>query len=454
MPLFHPVLGVQTLAHDYERVFEVAVLPMAAILWALAPYRAGKSGIQRWLLSALAILIFASCVNAPFPYIASREVALFGGLVVLALALSEPFSDARVRDRFLDILAIGGAMYGMHWLVALLIAGAVNSPFSPWDLLVGFDNPRFLNHAQSVALPLAGLVLVREGAPRWIRSAAALSLFTAGMILTLYLARASILGMLVGAIAMMWLVGRNSRRYVVSMVGWLGAGALAMGLGWICWYRFLTAPMTDGVLNVHFRDYLAARGIDLFLSSPWLGIGPMHFAQSSNPIAAHPHNIYVQMLAEFGAPVAALLIWFAARGLRRAFVALRSARGQQPELAGALVAATVAMLVDGAFSGNFVMPISQMWCAVLVALLIAEVRRHSRHASRGDVDESQTGAPVRLISSSILRWSSVVLLLVASALAVDEAASGDEVRLQTGQPKKESTTEQLYNPRFWAHGWF
>lgn len=454
VPLFHPLLGFQSLAHDYERVFEVAVLPAAAILWAVAPSRARKFDLHHWLLSALAILITASCAAAPFPHIAAREVALFGGLVVLALALSESFSEPRIRDRFLDILAVGAAVYGAQWLIALLIAGAVQSPFAPWDLLAGFDNPRFLNHAQSIALPLAGLVLLRGHAPLWVRVAAVFSLFAGGMILTLYLARASILGMMVGAIATMLFVGWKSKRYVVAMASCLGVGALAMGLGWMWWYRFLTAPMTDGVLNVHFRDYLAARGIQFFLSSPWLGIGPMHFAQSSNPIAAHPHNIYVQALTEFGAPATALLAWFAGRGLRQAALALRAGRGQEPELVGALVSATVAMLVDGAFSGNFVMPISQMWCAVVIALLIAEVRRQRDPPHPEGRGDTQFETPVRFNGYSILRWSFVVALLIAGGFALREAASGDEVHLQTGQPKRDSTTEQLYNPRFWAHGWF
>ena len=100
---------------------------------------------------------------------------------------------------------------------------------------------------------------------------------------------------------------------------------------------------------------------------PWWGLGPMHLAAQPQLHANHPHNAYLQLLVEWGAPLALLAMGLSATALWQRWRAWRSTPAQgallDPLAAGA-GAAVVAALVDAAFSGSLVMPMSQVWVAV------------------------------------------------------------------------------------------
>jgi len=40
---------------------------------------------------------------------------------------------------------------------------------------------------------------------------------------------------------------------------------------------------------------------EMAIANPWLGVGPLHYSAVVNPIAAHPHQVVLQWLAEWGA---------------------------------------------------------------------------------------------------------------------------------------------------------
>lgn len=446
VPFVHAGL-VQTLsAHDFARLVELAVLPIAALLWLSAPAVLRPRRPATGQILAFALLLIASTLHAVHPLVAAREVALMGGLLVLAFVLAEPLSDPALRDRVLDICAASAGLYGAVALLLFGMAGLGDMPFSPWDLMPGFDNVRFLNHAQTIALPIAGIVLVRPGAPRWARISAGVALFAGGAILAFYLARASVLGLLIGAIVAALTIGRASWRYLAAVSACAVAGMVALGLTWHFWLSSHVSSMTDDITSTHLRGYLSGKAMEMVLASPWLGVGPMHFAQTTNPIAAHPHNVYAQMVAELGVPAMVLLVALLLRGLYHARVALRRlADGGSPGVAAGLVAATIALLVDAAFSGNFVMPISQLWCAVLLGLLLGVhlQQRRAAQATLPPVPPAWTAA----------RAVVAVCMSGATALAVPEARGPVPVRIDSGAPLKHSGGQAL-NPRFWSHGWF
>lgn len=452
VPLLYNAIPTRLGPHDVARIAQLVLLLAGAAIWALSPTGFSTSPIQQtpesrarpsWTsvaLATLGLLILASCLTAVHPLIAVREVLLLGSVLLLARPLALALSDHAIRDRFLDVITVGAAIHGSIWAALLVAACFSSEPFTPWELVFGFDNPRFLNHAQTIALPLIGVVLMRQGGSRWIRAAAAIALITAGALLSLYVARATTLGLLVGATVTACVLGRPAWRYVAGTGAALGAGALAMGLAWTLWLRHLTVPMIDNVLHTHRRNVLVDQAVDLFLGSPWLGVGPMHFAQTVNPVAAHPHNVYLQLLSECGAPACALIVVLGVVFLRRRFADLRRVASSNTALAGALLAATVAMLVDSAFSGNWVMPISQLWIAVLIALLLGLRPGDVQRAPR-----TRTGRAARLVV--------LMAIVVATGQAFIEAAD-DVPHVHTGEAMKMSIGRAALTPRFWSHGWF
>lgn len=367
------------------------------------------------------------------------------GVFVLGLVTARPLTDASVRQRFLELTTVSAGMYAAVALLLLVAASMSEQLFLPWNVLPGFDNIRFLNHAQTIVLPLVGIVLVSPTTPGWLRRVAAFTLFMGGGILALYLSRASVLGLLIGSVATAVLVGRDSRRYLVGVCVCVIAGMVAMGLAWYFWLSALTTRMTQDLGTSHYRDYLAGLALDMVTHSPWWGIGPMHFSHTVNPIAAHPHNFYVQLLAELGLPASLLMGFFLVRGLIHAKRLLPFVMSESPALASGLTVGTVAVLVDACFSGNFVMPISQMWIAMLLALLLGLYRERHRKSMEPMGSPALSWWPRALVAGA---------MIAAAVPAAQESVETGTIHIDTGEPMKAAIGDQGLNPRFWAHGWF
>src|SRR5690554_7983592 len=89
----------------------------------------------------------------------------------------------------------------------------------------------------------------------------------------------------------------------------LAVQAAAGLLGFIVFYlMFTVVPEWLGqtsVIRDSMRFGLSKREViwqlawDMFVANPWLGVGPMHFSAEVNSVAAHPHQVVLQWLAEW-----------------------------------------------------------------------------------------------------------------------------------------------------------
>jgi hypothetical protein len=105
----------------------------------------------------------------------------------------------------------------------------------------------------------------------------------------------------------------------------------------------------------------------------------------------------------------------------------------------------MAGLVDGLFSGNFVMPVPQVWIAFTIGWAMAWMAGRRRAAqtvlpaSRGRIELQRLAALALLVSQLWLAWD-----------AWPEVRRLDEHIKQT----VERAPSAKMNPRFWSHGWF
>lgn len=110
------------------------------------------------------------------------------------------------------------------------------------------------------------------------------------------------------------------------------------------------------------RDRVAMweTGLGMIQDSPVTGVGPnmvpvryaeFRSARAVNDVNPHLHNVPIQIAAERGLPALALWLWFVVAVGRDLWNQLR--RNQARAVAGAGVAAVVAMLVAGLFEYNF-----------------------------------------------------------------------------------------------------
>ena len=205
-----------------------------------------------------------------------------------------------------------------------------------------------------------------------------------------------------------------------------------------------TARVQDGA-SMAARGYLWQLAWRDWLQAPWLGLGPMHYAHVPNPEAAHPHNIYLQVLAEWGAVVFLATLLGVLAGLSGFIRALRSSAGRAPglEWGGAcLLGGWVAFLVDGCFSGNFVMPTSQVW----IAFLCGAVWRWCR-ASAGPMAGGAMPGRWIVIAAG---WGCSLLTLWLVWNSLPDTLHLNAVLDAAGQRSISSHA----NPRFWSMGWF
>ncbi len=438
--------------HDLARVTQLALGLACALAVLLVRWRDATAIATRYLLilalcGGLAIL---SMRQAAVPTMAARQLALLAGLVAVAGVVTGLHC---AEGKVVHIAAAASSIYVAVILLVIAMAFLNGSRLNRAELFVGYDNYRFFNHVQSAALPLA--VLAMTVAPRggWLRRVAWFSAFGGFALLFAAAGRGTLVGIAIGAAVIGAVFGRASFATLRSLAVAAALGLLLFAL------LFWLLPLLTGITPEFSEGYYGARlgSIEarFFLwriaqtyieQSPWLGIGPMHYAHIHNPEAAHPHNVYLQIAAEWGVPMLLLLVGAGIWTLRGLVRAVRRCQDERQRDCGVgLVLACVAIAVDGLFSGNFVMPVSQVWIAFTFGWAMAWM-----------ASQRSTVEPVPPVGRQWIGARRIALLaLLASQLWLVWSVWPEVRRLDEHiNETLERFPNATMNPRFWSHGWF
>ena len=176
-------------------------------------------------------------------------------------------------------------------------------------------------------------------------------------------------------------LGPQGRRWFFTQT-WLAVAAAAT---WLLLFVALPAlwevPASleggrlSSVHSVGSRWILWRLSMEAMIANPFLGLGPAHFAYAYNGEGAHPHNFWLQLAAEWGAP-AALLSGFVAVAV---FLRLRESVRQENldasrEVGIALLAALIVWGVGTQADGYMVVPTSQVASTILAVFVVAWLR--------------------------------------------------------------------------------
>lgn len=431
-------------AHDTARLIQLGCLLVAALVfgwrqWVPAmSHPVPRPGV--WGLAG--VLAIASTAAAAVPAVAARELAMALGLAGIVAVTADGLGPRDLPRAQLAVLAGCTGYAVLLWLLtaAPLVDG---SPMTWNDVAVGYDNYRLFNHTQTVAIPLLALLAVN--ARRWSlpHGAAWFALCTYMTYVWCSGARGTALA-LVLAVGLGWItlgaraVWPLARHLVLAgVVGVAGGALLLAALGG----RTMASLSSDGA-----RLQLWQIAWDQIVASPWLGVGPMHYAHYPNPKAGHPHNMYLQVAAEWGLPMLLLVCGAIVIGLARLRRAVLSASSEPARREGAALFVTcVAILADAFVSGNAVMPISQMWIALCLAWTIAWMR-------------AQAGPPTAPPPQGQRLWAARLAgLAVAAAmgwLVVTVWPEAVDLKAHLEHVRRDLVGNAKTNPRFWSHGWF
>lgn len=460
LPLSHMLTASPLSGHDHARLLQLLVLASVCVrqfwlaTWHGTSFRAHPIPVGRIAyLVVLGGLIAASAAHATYPLIALKELLLFAGLLALSKTITQMMVQERSFQLLFRALVAGALVYAGSVLILIFLALAAGGAFDPWGALIGFDNPRFLNHAQTAALPMIAIVAVSDPDSRW-RRAALLTLVLSGMLLFLSFGRATVLALTVGLLTARWAFGSRANGYALRALLPTVLGMLLMWVIYLQWMRGAGYSIeVDQLTKAHNRAHLIEQALKLWKTSPWWGVGPMHFSHWEDGDAAHPHNIYVQVLAEYGAPAFILLFAGAATWSVKQLRALARIDPERTATAVGLWGALVGVMVDGAFSGNFVMPVSQLWIALTIGLVTAFVSMHrlaTDHNEALAVPVARRGL-VHAAGASLLLLG-VASLFVQSALLCWRTPFPS---METSGPiQGEWRVETASTPRFWSNGFF
>lgn len=441
--------------HDMARLLQLLVLACACTLYVARQFtpRYARPVPHPAVLAVLAALTIASVAAAAMPAMALREVALFLALAAAVAVTADSLGADAGRRAGLAVLAGCGIYAAVLCVIAAL--ALLNRQTLAWaELAVGYDNYRFFNHAQTVALPLLALLALdarRRSAPWWV---AWFSMVVYVAFLVCSGARGTVVALAAAGLVAWAALGANT---VWPVIRTLLVAGLAGGLLYALAFHALPSLAVDQQVSTPNRS-VASLGsdsarlqlwriaLDQIQDAPWLGVGPMHYAHQPNPKAAHPHNIYLQLAAEWGLPMLLLVCGMVAKGLVGMARSVRATTSEPSRREGAaLFVGCVALLADGSVSGNFVMPVPQMWIVLCIAWAVAWSRTHGPSAPRAAAAAGSpwTGRLVAGLALAALLW------LIG---AVWDEASDLPAHLE--HVRRDLVGNAKTNPRFWSHGWF
>ncbi|MCG6539983.1 O-antigen ligase family protein [Pseudomonas sp. KSR10] len=421
--------------HDQQRIYQLLLLCTCAPLAALLP-QAALPRLALSLLSGLILLGLCSSMLAAWPEWALKEWSRYTGLIILALAVGGLAMRPTWLKFVLWAMAAVGFIHAFQFLVYYLMAFITGIRMLNADILFsGFSNPRFFGQFQVMLLPVMALLV--EGCRRHRRVAFAallgLALATQWCIAFILGGRGLWLGVLSSHLALL-LINRQLGRILA-----LQAGAALLGF-LLFLLLFKLIPLWQGldpVLRDSLRTSLSGReriwqwAWEMALANPWLGVGPMHYSATYNPIAAHPHQVVLQWLAEWGFAATIIALALGAWGLLHGARCLRQASAN--ELDAGLWVAIVGALVLAQVDGVFVMPYTETWLALLIGLALARWSKPARPSGTQRLSCAVIAIPVLLVLGKVL---------ISEAPTLPQTADAYMMQHHTG-----------WTPRFWLQGW-
>ncbi len=434
-----PNVSASPFAGDYDsqRLLELAACTVLVVAVTASPsvrasWLSVWSRVPAWaaaVASGVGALGVASATVAPRPVYAFSEVAMFAAMAVGVVAVASA-GRSRAGLGLVAVVTLGGyAASVLPFHIADLACGAAEV----WPRRhLGFGNVRQVNHMQVWLLPLVWALAASSTG--WKRTclravgAATVALMVAtngrGILVALPVGLA-VAGLTVRA-------GRRALLREVAVTAVLGVAAWAVLFGG-------TATVLDRTeVGLNGRGELWFGALRMVAEHPWLGVGPMHFVYAPSLFGAHPHNLALQIAAEWGVPAAllavALVLGAGAGWLRHA----RYASAPDALWTAGLTAAFAGALVYSCIDGILIAPVSQIIAVLVLGALLADVlpdapRRTAQHASWRD-----------------LALAGVALPALAVLLAV--VASDGPTLARRSYDLRASQVSSYGLPRFWSTG--
>jgi hypothetical protein len=333
------------------------------------------------------------------PHLGALEIALVAQLVLVFLVMNAAVQVLKknAESAFAVALASGAALVGVKFWVTQVFYLLEGKQFQWVSPFLDFANVRFFSQYQAYALLLIPLAAALPGISRTWRIAVYAVAANFWALQWMIGSRSVWLGAMAGTIAVLALTPSGR-------IAWLRQQAMLVVSGALIYLLFSqfvastpgVAPVPGVGTVVEFgsqsdtdRMTMAATSLKMLGAHPLLGIGPGQWGLNQEVVKnAHPHNSPLQLLSEYGllaggagVALVILLLLFAIRVLR-ARPQVQTHQAADP-VTVSLCAALIMGLVDSLFSGNLIMPHSQILLCVIAAGLVGRTRATAPAGERG-----------------------------------------------------------------------
>ncbi len=336
------------------------------------------------------------------------------------------------------LVMLGCAVYGFKALDAIYWRREF---LEARDVTPGLPNIRLFSDIAAGLMPLALLYITARRSPS--RVAALLSLPPLAVwwyLLFLTEGRAGILALTCAMGVALLLFGRQARFPVATLF----VAALIGLLGWWIYNPLMgeraESPFRRDLTSSSGRLDLWADALRYSIENFPVGIGPMMFAGDGHIRSASAHNLFLNTAAEWGLPLALLLMALVVKGCLVIVKRARAMPEADKPLYACLVMAFVGVMVNVQFSGAHIAPLSSLVMVLAIGLVFGY-----RHSAQPALATSSGPVPLgaKLLWGFVL--ACMIYLVVAGWALYELSVASTQVCMQ------EIGRAYLY-PRFWAQG--
>lgn len=361
--------------HDSQRLLSsiLVAMTLTVSLWF-----AKLSVKLLWVIASVFLWGILAVWLSPMPFWSSLEFAMLFSVALLSISLFR-MVDASLIKKLAVIFVLIQAFYVFLNLTHYIAIMMYSKILVPYNLATGFSNIRF--YAQFLIWTVPFVLAILAIYPRLAcRNAIIIVLMFDWAYQFLTGTRAFILALAI-TIPVVWLFTKADKQLWTQYAKWLlitASGGFVLyalmlfvipGLCGVDIDVALDASSRRDMWNSSGRVHLWQEAFRLMGERPWLGAGPMMTAMLVDlKTSAHPHNFVLQLLAEWGIPFTAALLFFITFSIMRWQKLITQNSIERAPLALPVVAALSAGITAGLVDGLMVMPVSLVYMSIIVGL--------------------------------------------------------------------------------------
>lgn len=382
--LLHIVSRLPYVDFNAGRLVEIALIASYLVctifFGALRKVRLFKNEI---LLSASALLflVLLSTILSPRMAASVLDVLSISLLLLVCIQLatsSLSFVSAIRIFALFNVLALGA--YEFVFLVGY-VTGVVNDTSIHYKVLIhGVTNIRFFNQYQVWLMPILywGFLHFNERNRRLALVFLGVTTLSWTM-LFFSSARGAILSLTASILLATWFSKKYLRNSWLIYAGSSISGfALFLIMQYVIPALFLDNKPTEILrFDDSGRMVLWGYAFDLWYANPFLGVGPMNFASMNSPtLNAHPHNLILHVLAEWGGVAGLLVTLLVVRYVKWCLSIIRTLdlndgrSAFEIQAGAAIIMSSLGAVFYSMLDGNYIMPLSQMTGVLVLSLVV------------------------------------------------------------------------------------